>query len=78
MTDIASISGKAVINRQVLIRVLSMLTPRDLTRDSNLFDVGYERAKSDLLKVLSETMGKDFSTSNAQKLIHELRKDAGA
>lgn len=78
MTDLTSISGKALIDRQVMIQVLAALEPRELDENSHQYHIGYERAKADLLQILARTLGPEFATSPSARMIKELRRDKGA
>ena len=77
MTDLTSITGKALIDRQILIQLLAALEPDELNETSTLYHIGYERAKADLLKILGRSLGPEFSRSVGQQLIMELRRDKG-
>jgi hypothetical protein len=60
-----------------LISVLQLMMPQRLTRDSSMFDVGYEACKRDLAVVLGKTMDMDFSENPAGDMLRQLRrKDA--
>lgn len=78
MTDLTSIQGKALIDRQVMIQLLATLEPEELGENSTLYHIGYERAKADILQVLSRTLGKEFAMTASARLIKELRRDKGA
>ena len=73
MSVIQEISGKVLIDHKSMIRLLSKLTPTDLTRDSNLFDVGYEKAKSDIMSILHSGLGTTDPKSLNATLIREIR-----
>ena len=78
MTDLASITGKALIDRQVFIRLLSKLEPTALDENSTQYHIGYENAKKDMLDVLAVSLGPEFSTPMSVRLIRELRRDKGS
>jgi hypothetical protein len=78
MMDISSIKGKALIDRQVMIQLLAALEPSELDENSNLFHVGVERNKADILKILARALGPEFAKSTSMRLIQELRRDKGA
>lgn len=78
MTEIAAIPGKAVVDRQVLIQLLAMLTPSELDETSTVYHIGYERAKADAMAILGRSLGPELSTPVATRLIKELRRDKGA
>jgi len=75
MSDLTSITGKALIDRQVMIQMLAALEPDELNETSTLYHIGYERAKADMLKILGRSLGPEFSRSVGQQLILELRRD---
>lgn len=78
MTDLTSITGKALIDRQVMIQLLAKLEPVELDENSHQYHIGYERAKSDLMQVLAKTLGPEFAVHPSVRLIKELRRDKGA
>lgn len=78
MTDLTSIQGKALIDRQVMIQLLAKLEPVELDEASTQYHIGYERAKTDILQVLARTLGAEFSMTASARLIKELRRDKGA
>lgn len=77
MTELTSITGKALLDRKVMIQLLSMLEPKELDENSHLYHIGYERAKADILQVLARTLGPEFAQSASTRLIRELRRDKG-
>ena len=77
MTDLTSITGKALVDRQVMIQLLAALEPTELSETSTVYHIGYERAKADLLKILSRALGPEFAMSASTRLIRELRRDKG-
>lgn len=77
MTDLSSIAGKALIDRQVMIQLLAVLEPTKLDAASTTYHIGYERAKADIMAILARALGPDFTTSAATRLIRELRRDKG-
>jgi len=44
MTDLTSITGKALVDRQVMIQLLAALEPAELSETSTVYHIGYERA----------------------------------
>lgn len=78
MADLTSITGKALLDRKVMIQMLSALEPSQLDKNSGLYDIGYERAKADLLNILAQSLGEDYKVSPSVRLIRELRRDRGA
>ena len=78
MSDLTSITGKALIDRQVMIQLLAQLEPKELDENSHQYHIGYERAKADLLAILARTLGTEFAQSASTRLIRELRRDRGA
>lgn len=78
MADLTSITGKALLDRKVMIQMLSALEPSQLDKNSGLYDIGYERAKADLLNILAQSLGEDYKVSTSVRLIRELRRDRGA
>ncbi|WFG40929.1 hypothetical protein ParaMal1_00045 [Paracoccus phage ParMal1] len=78
MSELTSITGKALIDRQVMIQLLAALEPNELDENSHQYHIGYERAKADLLAILARTLGPEFAASASTRLIKELRRDKGA
>lgn len=78
MADLTSITGKALIDRQVMIQLLAALEPTELDEASTVYHIGYERAKADLLKILGRALGPEFAMSASTRLIKELRRDKGS
>jgi hypothetical protein len=78
MTDLTSITGKALLDRKVMIQVLAALEPSELDQTSGQYHIGYERAKADIMKILAQTMGEEFKQSPSIRFIRELRRDKGA
>ena len=74
MTDLTSIAGKALVDRQVMIQLLAALEPSELDDTSTVYHIGYERAKADLMKILGRTLGPEFVMSTSTRLIRELRR----
>lgn len=62
-----------VMTRQLMIRLLGVLEPVNHNSNSTMYDVGYEQAKQDILRVLSEAFNKDYNVPLTTKLIKELR-----
>ena len=62
-----------VITDQALEDILKCLKPRKLTRDCNLFDVGYETARRDLLDILCKHTNVTNATL-ADQLLAEVQK----
>lgn len=63
-----------IISRKGMYRLVSMLLERDLDRDSNLFDVGYEKAKKDIAIVLADELNVSFDNNPAKRLAQGLRR----
>lgn len=78
MSELTSITGKALIDRNVMIQLLAALEPKELDEKSTQYHIGYERAKADLLQILAKTLGPDYAVSPSVRLIRELRRDKGA
>ena len=74
MTDLTSITGKALIDRQVMIQLLAALEPSELGETSTMYHIGYERAKADLMQILGRALGPEFVMSASTRLIRELRR----
>lgn len=77
MSELTSITGKALLDRKVMIQLLAALEPSELNETSGQYHIGYERAKSDILKILSQTLGDEFKQSASVRMIRELRRDKG-
>lgn len=78
MSELTSITGKALLDRKVMIQLLAALEPKELDETSGQYHIGYERAKSDLLTILAQTLGDEFKLSPSVRMIRELRRDKGA
>ena len=78
MADLTSITGKALLDRKVMIQMLAALEPSELDQTSGQYHIGYERAKADILKILASTLGDEFKQSPSVRMIKELRRDKGA
>lgn len=78
MSDLTSITGKALLDRKVMIQLLASLEPKELDENSGQYHIGYERAKADILKVLAQNLGDEFKQSPSVRMIRELRRDKGA
>ena len=78
MTDLTSITGKALLDRKVMVQLLGALEPERLDHHSTLYHIGYERAKADILQIVAQSMGEEFKYSPAVRMIRELRRDKGA
>ena len=76
MSDLTSIQGKALLDRKVIIKLLSMLEPNELDSTSGVYDIGYERCKADLMKVMATALGPEFAASPAMRLVKELRRES--
>jgi hypothetical protein len=72
--ELTSIKGKALLDRKVLIQLLATLKPAKLDETSNLYHIGYERAKADMLEIIGPVLGETFARSPCDNLIMELRK----
>lgn len=77
MTELTSITGKALLDRRVMIQLLAALEPSELNETSGQYHIGYERAKADLLKILAQSLGDEFKQSASVRMIRELRRDKG-
>ena len=71
--DIQSIQGKAILDKNVLRRVLGSVEPVPLGREANLYDVGYEAAKRDLRAMLITALPKNKQEDPLTSMIKELR-----
>lgn len=78
MSELSSVVGKVLLDRQVMIQLLAFLEERKLGETSTLYHIGFERAKADALQIISRSLGPDHSASTAVKLIRELRIDKGS
>lgn len=78
MSELTSITGKALLDRKVMVQLLAQLEPVELDETSTQYHIGYERAKADLLKTLARTLGPEAAMSHSTRLIKELRRDRGA
>lgn len=78
MSDLTSITGKALLDRNVMIQLLAQLEPSELDETSTVYHIGYERAKADILQTLARTLGPEAAVSHSTRLIKELRRDRGA
>lgn len=78
MSDLTAISGKLMIDRRVLIQLLSAMEPTKLDEKSTQYHIGYERAKADLLAILARSMGPEYATPATSLLIRELRREKGS
>lgn len=78
MSELTSITGKALLDRKVMIQLLAALEPEELNETSGQYHIGYERAKADLLKILAQSLGDEFKQSPSVRMIRELRRDKGA
>lgn len=76
--EFTSITGKALLDRKVMIQLLASLEPEELNETSGQYHIGYERAKADLLKIIAQSLGEEFRMSPSVRLIRELRRDRGA
>ena len=74
MSEITSIPGKAVLDRKVLTKMLAYIKPTKLNENSTLYHIGQERAKEDMLDIMALALGQEFSRSNVDRLIMELRR----
>ncbi len=63
-----------IISTTGIIKILSSIKPRELGRDSNLYDVGYEAAKRDIARVIGNELNLDFSNNPANELIKQIRR----
>ena len=66
-----------VISTRGMTRIVTMLIPRELTRESNQFDMGYEAAKREFAKILGEELNIDFDSNPARTILRELRRRDG-
>ena len=68
-----NIKGSVLVDKGVIISLLSFIEPSDFTNNSTMYDMGYEQAKREILSILSRGLGKEFNTSQSIRLIRELR-----
>ena len=67
--------GCVLFTTQLVIQVLSKLDPTPLGPDDHQYHIGYETAKRDILRLLSQEMGDDFKRTPSVNLIKRLRND---
>lgn len=63
-----------VISKNALVHIITCLLPRKLGRDSNMYDVGYEAAKSDIATIVGKQLDMDLSINPAKELIKSLKR----
>lgn len=66
-----------VISSRGMQKIVTLLIPRDLSRDSNQFDMGYEAAKRDFARIIGEELNIDFEGNPARTILRELRRKDG-
>lgn len=76
--DLSSITGKALIDRKLFIRILAKLEPTPLDENSSSYHIGYENAKKEIMELLSEALGPEYRKTPSARLIQELRRDNSA
>ena len=78
MSDITVIKDKILLDHNDMIRLLSSLDTKPLTRDSNGYDIGYNKAKEEILSIVLSSLNKnwdiDYKRSIAAQVIRELRE----
>lgn len=78
MSDITVIKDKILLDHNDMIRLLSSLDTKPLTRDSNGYDIGYNKAKEEILSIVLSSLNKnwdiDYKRSIATQVIRELRE----
>lgn len=62
-----------LISRKGLVRLLTVLSRKDLSSSSTLYDAGYEQAKKDVATVLEEELAVTFENNPASRLARQLR-----
>lgn len=62
------------ISTQGLMKLLQLMMPRRLERDSNMYDVGYETAKRDFAAVIGKELGVELSENPAGDLLKQMRR----
>lgn len=74
MTDLSSIRDKTLVDHRVMIQILAVLKPSPLTKESTLFDIGYERCKQDVLEILASGISPELKVHPCDRIIRELRR----
>lgn len=63
-----------IISTAGVMKILEAMKPKDLHRDSTLYDIGYEAAKRDFARILGRELNLDFSNNPANELIKQMRR----
>lgn len=62
-----------LLSRKGIIRLLDMLSRKDLNSSSTMYDAGYEQAKKDIAVILEQELNISFESNPACRLAKQLR-----